>query len=718
MRTSWSKLTDLVLTRDTRAATSFVASLQAGGSSVETLYLDLLAPSARRLGEMWTEDVCSFVDVTVALGRLQHVLHDLSPAFHTGARIFPRGRRVVLVPAPGDQHTFGLAMVVQFFRRAGWAVSGEVATATADLVSMVRHDWFALVGFSVSCDARLEALAAGIRLVRRASRNPAIGVMVGGPIFIDRPETRGARRRRRDGGRRPPGDRAGRRSGRLAGAPPVGAGQPEIVMVREGVRERRAADLVKAFKAPQRSLGNLDADAAATLIAAATDVSVIVDASGVVRDLAFHSEELSNELDGSGRWLNQPWIDTVTVESRPKVEALLREATARKAIPRWRHINHPSPSGTDVPILYSAVQVGEQGRIVAFGRDLRAISVLQQRLVDAQQSLERDYSRLRHVEARYRMLFELSSEAVLILDATTLKVTEANPAARLLFGDGPKRLLGRAFIDLFDAEGGAAVDAMLVGLRGAGRAENARARLVDGGLPVMVSASLFRQDNGTFLLARMFRDPADNAVPPEPQIKSKLLQLVESAPDGFVVTGTDGLILTANAAFLDMAEMASEEAVRGESLDRWVGRPGVDLSVLLANLRQRGSVRLFATIVHGEFGTTADAEISAVAITNGGQPCFGFAIRNIGRRLQPDTRAGRELPQSIAQLTELIGRVSLKDLVRETTDVIERLCIEAALELTGDNRASAAEMLGLSRQSLYVKLRRYGLGDLAPESGN
>ena len=68
------------------------------------------------------------------------------------------------------------------------------------------------------------------------------------------------------------------------------------------------------------------------------------------------------------------------------------------------------------------------------------------------------------------------------------------------------------------------------------------------------------------------------------------------------------------------------------------------------------------------------------------------------------------------QLTELIGRVPLKDIVRETTDVIERLCIEAALELTGDNRASAAEMLGLSRQSLYVKLRRYGLADLPAES--
>ena len=88
----------------------------------------------------------------------------------------------------------------------------------------------------------------------------------------------------------------------------------------------------------------------------------------------------------------------------------------------------------------------------------------------------------------------------------------------------------------------------------------------------------------------------------------------------------------------------------------------------------------------------------------------------MGRRLSPNARSDRELPRSADQLTELIGRVPLKDLVRETTDVIERLCIEAALNLTGDNRASAAEMLGVSRQSLYVKLRRFGLADATDEN--
>jgi len=92
-------------------------------------------------------------------------------------------------------------------------------------------------------------------------------------------------------------------------------------------------------------------------------------------------------------------------------------------------------------------------------------------------------------------------------------------------------------------------------------------------------------------------------------------------------------------------------------------------------------------------------------------------VRDVGRRLSPEPAGVRGLPSSVNQLTELVGRVPMKDIVSETSDLIEKLCIEAALELTRDNRASAAEILGLSRQSLYVKLRRYGLGDLGGERG-
>jgi len=127
-----------------------------------------------------------------------------------------------------------------------------------------------------------------------------------------------------------------------------------------------------------------------------------------------------------------------------------------------------------------------------------------------------------------------------------------------------------------------------------------------------------------------------------------------------------------------------------------------------------GSIKLFSTALRGEHGATADVEVSAVSLADGyNKQGFGFAIRNVEKRLSASASSARELPRSVAQLTELIGRVPLRDLVREATDVIEKLSIEAALELTGDNRASAAEMLGLSRQSLYVKLRRFGLAEHA-----
>ena len=474
-----------------------------------------------------------------------------------------------------------------------------------------------------------------------------------------------------------------------------------------------AVGVVKPFKAPKKSIGDLDAEVAATLIAAAADIALIVDANGVIRDVAFGNEDIS--IEGSENWLGQAWVQTVTVESRPKVEALLRDSESMAAA-KWRQVNHPSARGADIPILYSAVRVGQEGRLVAVGRDLRSMAALQQRLVDAQQSIEREYSRLRHVETRYRLLFQMGSEAVLIADASTLKVVDANPAAGLLLEEAPRRLVGRAFADEFEGDSAAALGTLLDRVRWVGRGDDVRAHLKNSTREVTVSASLFRQDASPLFLIRLVPVPKADAPSAGLQIRSRLLDLVERSPDGFVVTDLDGRILTANPAFLELVQLQTEEQVRGESLERWLGRPGVDLNVLTTNLRQHGSIRLFATTIRDEYGSATGAEISAVAVMNGEQPCLGFTIRAVDRRLTSETRSARNYPRPVEELAELVGRVSLKDLVRETTDVIERLCIEAALEITGDNRASAAEMLGLSRQSLYVKLRRYGLGDLDPDS--
>jgi len=183
-----ARFTDLILTSDTAGTTAFVDGLRARGARADALFLDLLGPSALLLGDFWTDDVCSFADVTMGVYRLKRVLRDLVPIFHAEVAPRPEIRRALLVPAPGEQHGLGLQIVAEFLRRAGWGVWCGVPESRQAMLDMVRQEWFAMVGLSTACTDRLESLSSVVRLIRRASRNPRVGVMVGGPVFIDHPE--------------------------------------------------------------------------------------------------------------------------------------------------------------------------------------------------------------------------------------------------------------------------------------------------------------------------------------------------------------------------------------------------------------------------------------------------------------------------------------------------------------------------------------------------
>lgn len=169
-------------------AMGFLGEARARGVPWDAILLHLLAPTARRLGDLWVEDLCDFTDVTVGLCRLHEILHEITAS--SDRTVEPRGdaHRVLLVPAPGEQHSFGLIMVVEFFRRAGWDVWGEPSLSSRDLSNLVRAQWFELVGLSTSCDNRLEQLTQEIRTIRAKSCNPDVVVMVGGRVFCERPE--------------------------------------------------------------------------------------------------------------------------------------------------------------------------------------------------------------------------------------------------------------------------------------------------------------------------------------------------------------------------------------------------------------------------------------------------------------------------------------------------------------------------------------------------
>lgn len=178
------RLASLSLQATSHEVVDFVTGLMENGVEAEHLYLQLLTPTAVRLGEFWTDDLCSFADVTIGIGHLQTAMRSLHRAFfHTPGQMAPGAPRAMLMPLPGEQHTFGLSMLSAFFTRAGWDTwSGTVADA-GELNAMMRGDWIDLVGFSLSHDALLDDAQRYIAAIRRSSRNPGLIVMVGGLPF-------------------------------------------------------------------------------------------------------------------------------------------------------------------------------------------------------------------------------------------------------------------------------------------------------------------------------------------------------------------------------------------------------------------------------------------------------------------------------------------------------------------------------------------------------
>ena len=455
-------------------------------------------------------------------------------------------------------------------------------------------------------------------------------------------------------------------------------------------------------------LTRLDVSESALLLSAAADIALVINSDGTLSDSIFASPELPTELLAS--WPGKAWTEVSTVESRSKIEQMLQEA-AMGLPPRWRQINHQQAGGPDLPVRYCVMKAGNGGQFLAIGRDLRQVAAVQQKLLAAEQSIEQEYSRLRHAETRYRLLMQVSSEAIVVVDSRTGRIVEANAAAANLMNKPLKRLNGAQFAAMFDGPDVARVEDLMTALRATGRADDVALTLDGSQQQAVLGATIFRQENASFYLMRLQPMAAGASGIVVSKGQAAVVNAVRDLPEAFVVTDLERRILSANAAFLDAAQLGSEEQARGEPIDRWMGRAGVDVSVLFNSLAENGTVRQFQTVLRGQFGTSEDVEVSGVASPPANPVCYGFSIRRSSRRASEPDVGKRSLLRSVEEMTKLVGKVPLKDLVRETTDIIERLCIEAALQISDNNRASAADILGLSRQSLYVKLHRYGIED-------
>lgn len=441
------------------------------------------------------------------------------------------------------------------------------------------------------------------------------------------------------------------------------------------------------------------------------DVTLLLDMDGVIREATL-SPSMSKE--NVGDWLGRPWSEIVG-GAADKIQRMMQD-TQRTGISAFRQITQKFPSGLELPMEFTTVLLGGRAGMLAIGKNLQAVAELQARLISAQQTIERDYWKLREIETRYRLVIEDSNEAVLLAKVADLRVVEANKTAVTALPVAGRRkegLIGRDFLQEVADNERTAVELMLRRVRDQGKAPGIAIHLGADAVPWTLRGSLMTHESTPVFLLQM--TPLGRPVTPASPDHEDLATLLDHLPDAVAIIDEHGEIKRANRSFAELVEIGSSGAAAGENLGRWLSRPGADLTVLIANIQRHGVVRLLSTMVQGELGTETEIEISATGYQQGTHRRIVLVLRNVARRLSSNPETDR-LGAALASMNETVGKTPLRKLVKSTVEVVEQYYVRAALQLADGNRTTAAEILGLSRQSLYAKLDRYNLNDKDVES--
>ena len=419
------------------------------------------------------------------------------------------------------------------------------------------------------------------------------------------------------------------------------------------------------------------------------DVTLHLDLDGVIRQAVFAD---GVPPEAAETWVGRQWSETVSGAGRAAIASMLDDAR-RLGVGAYRLVSQVLPTGEEVPVEYSTVRLGDSSGLLAIGRN--------------QQARERDYWKLREIETRYRLLFDTSHDAVLVLRCDGGQIVEANQAAVRALG----LAAGQDFLPQLQPSEQELFRAMLTRVRQQGRAPGMmlhlgadRAAWTARAVPVGDDA----QDVILLQLSPIFVQ--------QPVLLDDIMQRL---PDGFVVIDLDGTILRSNIAFLNLLQISGNASVVGKSIGQWMLQPGADMAAFLDTMRRLGHARRYSTTMVGDGGAEVAVEISAAYDTDKQPASLGLILRDVSRcvtlltqpskKMRKSVTKGNTLLEALAELTSDISQTTLPILARQAVGLVEKHFIEIALENADGNRTATAELLGLSRQSLYLKLSRYGL---------
>ena len=442
------------------------------------------------------------------------------------------------------------------------------------------------------------------------------------------------------------------------------------------------------------------------ILAAASDVAFVMSRAGEIKSVLV--DPRSPYFGRIDTWQGQSILNVLAPDSIGKVDHLLQRLAQGETAPAAIEVNHRD-GGHSFPIRYTLHPVGRDGELLLLGRDLQQIAETQQQLVQAQIALERGYEERREFDARYRMLLSITRDPVAFVSVSDGRIKDLNAPAAALLGGSREELTGAQFAQEFkDRRRGEFVE-NLISLAISESTTDLTVVTRRSRQDVRIFPSVFRAAGERLLLCRLEAEVQGEAL--DDRLASDLVALYRQGTDAVVFTDAKGAIDEANEAFLELVDAAHMSELRGRSLSDYLARGQIDMSVMLENAVRAGHMRIYATRLTNDLGAKTSVEISVAYLNGRDRPSVAFVLRDASRAEALRAQTPVLGPDDVAKssVIELVGTTSLKEIVAETSDVIEKMCIQAAVDLTRNNRAAAAEMLGLSRQSLYVKLRKYDL---------
>lgn len=459
------------------------------------------------------------------------------------------------------------------------------------------------------------------------------------------------------------------------------------------------------FLMKQGSLPEVPAALLADIVTAASDLALVISADHVVRSA------LANPHAGFwakvSQWHGLTLESLLTAESWRKLLGRLEGADLETHRVLVIELTHADAADFEFPVRYAVSRLGDDGGWLMVGRDMRPIAELQQQLVQAQLALERDYEAQRELETRYRVLMEASPSPLLIVSVASGRIVDLNALAADLVGAPRSELLDAPLMQEFEGRRRGELMDNLARLAADDPAGNPDLMVRRNRKKVTVLATAFRAAGDKLLLCRL--DLSDSSRAQRGDLAELSERLFQKGIDAKVFLDNDGVVTAANESFLNLTDSGSLAMVQGRSFADFLSRGAIDLRVLLDNVRRVGHLRHYPTRLNTDFSGQVSVEISATLFQDRTHPAIALVIRDSNLADATRILPGPAGNEGLRNVMQMVGYSTLRDIVNETTEIIEKMCIETALELTGNNRVAAAELLSLSRQSLYVKLRKFGL---------